>query len=69
MSTKTFDVMRHLSSIAVLNEKASLKKATLDLERDIAKQERLFGSLANTLGTFTLELNQHDFTLEKKTKN
>ena len=27
MSTKTFDVMRHLSSIAVLNEKASLKKA------------------------------------------
>ena len=27
MSTKTFDVMRHLSSIAVLHEKASLKKA------------------------------------------
>ena len=27
MSTKTFDVMRHLSSIAVLYEKASLKKA------------------------------------------
>jgi CBS domain-containing protein len=27
MSTKTFDVMRQLSSIAVLHEKASLKKA------------------------------------------
>ena len=27
MSTKTSDVMRHLSSIAVLSEKASLKKA------------------------------------------
>jgi hypothetical protein len=47
------------------NQAASLKKATLELERSIAQQERLFGSLADSFNKYTKSMIDSKLDMDK----